>query len=353
MLMRIWLELTIDDFFLVQMTGAMTNSVLSLNVQPESIYKLESGQPSRLLLRIYGQGIDWMFSRKRELECTMKLAEAGIAPKWLGIFGNGRFEEYIENISMSAKIMREPKTSRRIARKLFYLHAKLDAIQYSGSSDESQMSILWKRLSSWRGNALEAIHESLKNNPDTILEPLTPRSNNYLASILKMGILSAEFDVEIKRQKAFCKSVASPLVLCHNDLHQGNIMLRASDRSIILVDFEYASLSPRGFDIANHFCEWAADYQKEVPDDLDYEDCFPNKEQQMNFILAYCSEATQVGISTDPDTLYNEVQAYIPISHLLWGHWGIIQACKSYIAFDYMKFSLQRFQQYELTKNSL
>lgn len=351
--MSIWLELTIDDFFLVQMTGAMTNSVLSVNVQPESKYKLASGQPSRLLLRIYGQGIDWMFSRKRELECTLKLAEAGIAPKWLGIFGNGRFEEYIENISMSAMMMREPKTSRKIARKLFYLHAKLDAIQSSGSSDAGQSSVLWKRLSSWRGNALEAINELMKNSESANSEPLTPGSNNSLTSILVMGVLSPEFDLEIKQQKAFCKSVSSPLVLCHNDLHQGNIMLRASDKSIILVDFEYASLSPRGFDIANHFCEWAADYQKEIPDDLDYEDFFPDKEEQMNFIMAYCSEATQVGLSIDPDTLFQEVQAYIPISHLLWGHWGIIQACKSYIAFDYMKFSLQRFQQYKLTKNLL
>lgn len=35
-------------------------------------------------------------------------------------------------------------------------------------------------------------------------------------------------------------------------------------------DYEYSSYNPIAFDIANHFCEMAADYHTETPHVLDY-----------------------------------------------------------------------------------
>jgi len=37
-----------------------------------------------------------------------------------------------------------------------------------------------------------------------------------------------------------------------------------------LQDYEYASFNPVAYDIANHFCEMAADYHSEKPHVLDY-----------------------------------------------------------------------------------
>lgn len=63
----------------------------------------------------------------------------------------------------------------------------------------------------------------------------------------------------------------SKRVFSHNDTQYGNLLLMTpSDgdvevehsnphEKIIVVDFEYASANPRGFDIANHFVEWQAD----------------------------------------------------------------------------------------------
>ena len=44
---------------------------------------------------------------------------------------------------------------------------------------------------------------------------------------------------------------------CHNDLLCGNIMVNDSTAAITLIDFEYGGTNFRGFDIANHFNEWA------------------------------------------------------------------------------------------------
>jgi len=44
--------------------------------------------------------------------------------------------------------------------------------------------------------------------------------------------------------------IDSKIVLCHNDLHEGNILV-SDDGSgrLYLIDFEYAGWGPRGFDI--------------------------------------------------------------------------------------------------------
>lgn len=48
-------------------------------------------------------------------------------------------------------------------------------------------------------------------------------------------------------------------------------------------DYEYASFNPVAYDIANHFCEMAADYHTETPHILDYSK-YPGKVLNM-FIL--------------------------------------------------------------------
>lgn len=40
--------------------------------------------------------------------------------------------------------------------------------------------------------------------------------------------------------------------------------------AIRLIDYEYAGLNPVAFDIANHWCEYAADYGTATPEVLDY-----------------------------------------------------------------------------------
>ncbi|XP_012580571.1 PREDICTED: choline kinase alpha [Condylura cristata] len=68
--------------------------------------------------------------------------------------------------------------------------------------------------------------------------------------------------------RALLESTPSPVVFCHNDCQEGNILLldgreRAEQQKLMLIDFEYSSYNYRGFDIGNHFCEWMYDYNYE------------------------------------------------------------------------------------------
>ncbi len=100
-----------------------------------------------------------------------------------------------------------------------------------------------------------------------LLPALTP----YVAGCahqLQVGSLAAE----VAEVEAACASLASPVVYCHNDLLAPNLLLAtppprcegASERppadtppALTIIDFEYGGYNYRGFDLGNHFNEWA------------------------------------------------------------------------------------------------
>lgn len=76
-----------------------------------------------------------------------------------------------------------------------------------------------------------------------------------------------------------------PVIFCHNDMQEGNILLRENMRKpeLVVIDFEYCSYNYRGFDIANHFAEWQYDYT--APDYPFYHERLtagPTKEQKVS-----------------------------------------------------------------------
>mgnify|MGYP000149605706 CR=1 FL=1 len=72
-----------------------------------------------------------------------------------------------------------------------------------------------------------------------------------------------------------------PTVLCHNDIHQNNILMRIADnRDLLIIDNEYAGWNPMAMDLAVYINETminnshpALNGVKEYPDNLmtDYE----------------------------------------------------------------------------------
>ena len=50
------------------------------------------------------------------------------------------------------------------------------------------------------------------------------------------------------------------------------------------------------------------------------------------------------------EELHTAAMAYVPISHLMWGLWGLIQAKTSNCEYDFVEYSRQRLQQYHITK---
>lgn len=108
------------------------------------------------------------------------------------------------------------------------------------------------------------------------------------------------------------------------------------------IDFEYGCYSYRGYDIGNHFNEYAGL-------ECDWS-LYPTEDQQKTFIAAYLG----IDPTADPealDRLLAEANFFSLLSHITWGCWAIVQAKYSAIEFDYLAYCIGRFEEYHRQKS--
>ncbi|GJN88008.1 hypothetical protein Rhopal_000963-T1 [Rhodotorula paludigena] len=160
----------------------------------------------------------------------------------------------------------------------------------------------------------------------------------------------------------------SKRVFAHNDTQYGNLLVMTprggskededeldrraqreggAHRRLIVVDFEYAGANPRAFDIANHFCEWQADYHHpSLSHSLSAHQPYPTASERARFLRAYIGcdggfdgpgdgEAPSPAAAGDDarvERLQDEVRVWEASSHAVWAVWGIVQAKEDLLA---------------------
>ncbi|XP_045770880.1 choline/ethanolamine kinase isoform X3 [Maniola jurtina] len=271
-----------------------------------SSHSIYMEEPKKVLLRIYGQvhGERAMDAIVTESVIFTLLSERRLGPKLHGVFSGGRIEEYIPARSLLTKELAEPAISMKIAEKMAAIHSMDVPLS-------KEPNWLWKTMAKW-----------MKTARDERLAPDSVGKNEEEQNIIKQ-LKPIDFEKEIEWLKKFVSSVESPVVFCHNDLQEGNILLledeippsedddfvqydsknskyvlpqfddqntsdsltsHISDTGeprLVLIDFEYCAYNHRGFDIANHFQEWAYDYKNpEHPFYYEFQENLPTLEQK-------------------------------------------------------------------------
>ncbi|KAF9899161.1 hypothetical protein EC991_009398 [Linnemannia zychae] len=265
-----------------RISGAMTNCIFLVSGPPRSQSPIASQEekesptptsdppkPRKVLLRVYGVGLDALFSREKELHWLQNLSTMDIGPSLLGIFKNGRFEQYVESTTLTKDDIRNPRTSRHIAHRMCELHNIVNIFPPpEGTIPQSQ-----ENIARWIPLARDAIEKICAKDP----------SKRKTIDEFDFEKLVGEIE-EVHRELI---AVHSPIVFAHNDAQYGNILKSLDeDGELVVIDFEYAGYNTRGFDIGNHFCEWAADYHSERPSVM-HNDKYPTKAEQLNFLEAY------------------------------------------------------------------
>ncbi len=323
--LMIWLNVPLETVGIKRLSAAMTNTVYIIshsNYRPDTM-----DEPKKLLLRVYGNGVESILSRAEELNWFVKLSKARAGPRLLATFQNGRIEEYIESVTLTPRMMRSQGVSIEIAKSLSRFHA----LQVEGEDD----LVLWKRIEVWRHEAKKALKMMMSNE----------ELRATLMRIKSFGIFedSAFFQETGKFNNFFTRlqEKQSPIVPCHNDLQHGNILLTDANK-IVFIDYEYGGINYAAYDIANHFCEWASDFTdaNSTPHIMDFEGKYPSLGEREGFLSVYLNTTDQVIISDWIEL----VEEFKEISHLLWAYWGIIQASTSSIDFDYLGYSLMRLE---------
>ncbi|KAG5539287.1 hypothetical protein RHGRI_019749 [Rhododendron griersonianum] len=312
-----WGDTIGEDLQVIQLKGAMTNQVYQIKWP----IKEEDHRSRKVLVRIYGEGVDVFFDREDEIRTFELVSRHGQGPRLLGRFSNGRIEEFIRARTLSASDLLDPDISALIAAKMKEFH-DLDM-------PGPKKVLLWDRLRKWLNTA--------KN--------MCPSEE---AEAFRLDAL----DEEISTLEKTLSQDNQLIGFCHNDLQYGNIMIDEQTKSITIIDYEYSSYNTVAYDMANHFCEMAADYHTETPHILDYTK-YPGLEERQRFLRIYLSCSGNQPSDAEIEKLIQDVEKYALASHLLWGLWGIISEHVNEIDFDYMEYARQRLQQYWLRKPEL
>ncbi|XP_047148286.1 probable choline kinase 2 isoform X4 [Vigna umbellata] len=224
----------LNSLLVKPLKGAMTNEVFEVNWPTKS-----DGHLRKVLVRLYGEGIEVFFNRVDEIQTFESMSKHGQGPRLLGRFTTGRVEEFIHAKTLSAADLRDPQISALVASKMREFHN----LHMPGTKKAQ----LWQRLRKWHSHAKSLC--SPKDIKNFGLEHLDTEIN-MLVELLSQGYQEIGF--------------------CHNDLQYGNIMMDEDTRAITLIDYEYASYNPVAYDLANHFCEMVANYHSDQPHVLDY-----------------------------------------------------------------------------------
>ncbi|KAM8812488.1 choline kinase alpha isoform 3-T3 [Rhynchonycteris naso] len=335
-----WRGLREDQFHISVIRGGLSNMLFQCSL-PDTVATV-GDEPRKVLLRLYG-AILKMGAEAMVLESVMFaiLAERLLGPKLYGIFPQGRLEEFIPSRRLNTEELSLPDISAEIAEKMATFHG---------------MKMPFNKEPKWLFGTMEKYLNQVLRIKFT-RETRVKQLHRFLGYNLPL---------ELEHLRSLLQSTPSPVVFCHNDCQEGNVLLlegreNTEKQKLMLIDFEYSSYNYRGFDIGNHFCEWMYDYSYEkYPFFRANIQKFPTKKQQLHFISSYLAAFPNEfeNLSNEEkfimkEEMLVEINRFALASHFFWGLWSIIQAKISSIEFGYMEYAQARFDAYFDQKKQL
>lgn len=332
-----------QPFSIEVLDGGLSNQLLLVR------FAIESPDFPRLLIRIYNQTANCLVDRALELSCMLNLSKFRGTPVIYALLNNGISYSYVTGFTIPLHYLSMEKYARMMASELARFHSlpsedvSVQPLQSNGP--RCTESRLFRRLRNW-------ISKLPAEFPD---KEVTEKYKKCYPSI---SLLSSELD-ELERT---LKCPHSPVVLCHNDLLPGNIIVSPDESSITFIDLEYCEFAPAAYDIGNHFCEFAgiepANYSKypSLPFQRRwikwYLQAFGDHSAKepvvgdgdlfngdLNSFTAAISESTL-------DAWLREVNYFALVSHLTWGVWAVLRAADHNSRFDFLSYAIVRINEY-------
>ncbi|PON78400.1 Protein kinase-like domain containing protein [Parasponia andersonii] len=341
-LFKKWSKLDNSFFSVETVSGGITNLLLKVSV------KEENGNHVSVTVRLYGPNTDYVINRERELQAIKYLSAAGFGANLLGVFGNGMVQSFIYARTLAPLDMKRPKLAAEIAKQLRRFHQ----VEIPGSKEPQLWNDMFKFFE--KASSLE-FDDSEKQRIYNTISFKEIHSEiielKLLVGASSQNVLNSVWGGDGRRNYMFILALEltdlfnAPVVFAHNDLLSGNIMLNDEEETLYFIDFEYGSYNYRGYDIGNHFNEYAG-Y------DCDFS-LYPSKDEQYHFFRHYLQPENPHEVSDkDLEALYVEANTYMLASHLYWALWGIIQAKISPIDFDYVGYFFLRYNEYKKQKEN-
>uniref|UniRef100_A0A0E0M1N7 ethanolamine kinase n=1 Tax=Oryza punctata TaxID=4537 RepID=A0A0E0M1N7_ORYPU len=325
-LVRGWSSLDSSRFSIETVSGGITNMLLKVSAEDGK------GNKSSVTVRLYGPNTDLVIDRKRELQAIPHLSAAGFGAQLLGTFENGMVQSFIYARTLTPSDMKEPRIAAEIAKELRRFHQ----VDIPGSKEPQLWDDIFKFMK--KASVLEFEDKEKQKRYETISFRKIQDEVKELKVLLTLGAISF---ILFKEPLLFI------FFLHHRraHIHKAILCNTIHIEKLYFIDFEYGSYSYRGYDIANHFNEYAG-Y------DCDYS-LYPDKDSQYHFFRNYLQpdRPSEVQVQ-DLDALYVETNTYRLASHIYWALWALIQAKVSPIDFDYLGYFFLRYDEYKKQRES-
>ncbi|CAX40669.1 choline kinase, putative [Candida dubliniensis CD36] len=383
----------VDNISLNQLTGGITNMLLSCEYSGNETTKNKDGDSEPVLIRVYGHGTNLIIDRHREFISHLILNSIGLAPPVFARFKNGLVYGYLDGRSLKPEEMSQNSLYPLIAQQLGNLHNKVDYKLIEQGIEKiralklgrrrrrsSSASITFKKKhhhnssssvsnSSAKKKFISNIWELLDDwinivpiNPD-LIESFQQNLSKHSSKNDDIIIIDQDNLKDIIKQEfewlhnELTKSINSPIVSSHCDLLSGNIIIPQNfkfddkqtlssslpsieNNPIKFIDYEYMLPAPRAFDIANHLAEWQGFNcdRSAIPE--------PSKSNPVliNWCRGYLNDmnASQEIV----EQLIDEIKAYYGLPGFYWGIWAMIQSELSNIDFNYSNYGKLRLEEY-------
>ena len=220
----------------------------------------------QILYRKYGEISD-VVDRDLETMIINDLAQKGIGPKIYEKDPNGKYriDEYIANTSpINKKDEFDPLVIKQVIQIVNNYNLIMNVYKYNINNDKINVSIVKdgssqakvrinnnmydKCMNEMYNKAIKAFNifsEEFKNN--------LPRESNKALYFHFDNIEKYMINFKDLFNQVFPKN--GYMILCHNDIHRLNLIIRQNDKKIFLLDYEYACLNLIGNDFANYMNE--------------------------------------------------------------------------------------------------
>jgi thiamine kinase-like enzyme len=325
-------ELRLEDVEIRPLLGGATNKLFVAST-------VVSDEAHRAVLRVYGPGTEKLIDRKFEIRVLEMLGNLGIGAKLLKSWEDGRAEEFLHGHALRRPDLKRKDILEQVGKSLGILHRLSidEEPEKGGVSPRSTRPWLLKVVHDWGNLARQAKNGVFADTVDRLL---------------------TDFDDLVQRT---WKKYPSPLVLSHNDLNAGNILIKEDSEHNVeqfyVLDYEYSGYNFQMFDLANFYCESFMDnHQHKFP----FFKAFPEDglaDADLRLLVRYYLSSNQ---NIDVDLVSEEsiqktvesVKAYSLGSHVLWGVWGLSQSEVTGVPFGFEEYGLTRIELFYKWKES-
>ncbi|CAD6187947.1 unnamed protein product [Caenorhabditis auriculariae] len=332
----VWSKVSAEKISIRAITGGLSNLLYLVELPKAS---LSVGiEPKSVLLRIHCLESDPVQTFVETMSFSI-LSERSLGPKLYGFFDGGRIEEFIKSKTLLCDDISKPE------------YAKLIGIHFSRFHTLEIPISKEPRLIFFMRSFLQSLKktETGQKPISLILSQVELHTDQYPSQVTL-----ADLEKEIDLLEEFYKKGTWPVVFTHNDLHEGNILQKSEfdirsdgvydvqgrkvdEDPLVFVDFEWCCYNYRGFDLAHQVVEYAFDYTNpEPPYYKIYQDRFEWKDVRRTLCSSYINKLYEMSETAmtarlllsgdkekDTEALLEEVELFVPASHLLWGIWNM------------------------------